>query len=353
MRLRKLLDVSIYAGDEGEPPLPPKPSKRKTRFRGITKNTTQVLRREDIDAEFKRGPGAIKADALVAFANGEGGWILGGVEDDGTVVGCQVGDQAIRSVQTKADSCRPPVQVAISVENTGDKPILVVHVPSSDHKPHCTGGGTYVVRRHNATGPLEQSALLAMLLAREADTFAERFRGATSDLRKQVESVGQLSQALTGLFVSMSEDLETSVANVAKLVDGLDSSVSSVEGSLDELDVEVSRLVGPLEAALRDHRTASPQMSLTKDVRIANMRLLALLQATGVDDPVEAIEEKEIRQMVGMFWRTLKDRSGGLTLDEFEAFLVDALQEGYPHLPELRSRIIAEEIASRKGTRKG
>ncbi|WP_441255916.1 AlbA family DNA-binding domain-containing protein [Tardiphaga sp. 285_C5_N1_2] len=73
--------------------------------------------------DFKRAPGGVRADDLVALANSEGGGHLLFSIDEivshgaqiGAVRGCDVSDQTILQILSKAVSCIPPVSVDIFI----------------------------------------------------------------------------------------------------------------------------------------------------------------------------------------------------------------------------------------------
>ena len=71
---------------------------------------------ESVTLELKRSTGQLNAagKTLCAFLNAEGGKILFGVADDGTVVGQEVSDKTRREIAAMLDRFEPPA--AIDVE---------------------------------------------------------------------------------------------------------------------------------------------------------------------------------------------------------------------------------------------
>jgi len=80
----------------------------------------RIARGEDFHTEFKEqqiSPDSM-ARTIVSFANSDGGWILIGVGDDGTVKGVSNVDQVCQWVDNIAlNNCEPPIVVrSVSVE---------------------------------------------------------------------------------------------------------------------------------------------------------------------------------------------------------------------------------------------
>jgi predicted HTH transcriptional regulator len=95
---------------------------------------------EGIDVEFKRqfsSPEKI-AKELIALANTKGGYILFGVDDDGTVVGVRSEKSEQGEVEHAAEFlCSPPISIeAEHVHAGGGKYIVLIRIPESKVKPH-------------------------------------------------------------------------------------------------------------------------------------------------------------------------------------------------------------------------
>jgi len=94
---------------------------------------------ESTTLEFKRkisSPEKI-AKEITAFANTIGGYLLIGVDDDGTIRGIESEKSDIDLVE---HACRfhisPPIEPEIEVANIYDLDVLVVYVAESPNKPH-------------------------------------------------------------------------------------------------------------------------------------------------------------------------------------------------------------------------
>jgi predicted HTH transcriptional regulator len=95
---------------------------------------------EGADVEFKRqfsSPEKI-AREIIAFANTKGGYILFGVDDDGTVVGVRSEKSELDEIEHTAQFMIEPA-VEIQTENVHagyGMDIVLVRVPESKNKPH-------------------------------------------------------------------------------------------------------------------------------------------------------------------------------------------------------------------------
>ncbi len=89
-------------------------------------------------------------EAAVCLANGSGGTLLVGVEDDGTVTGARPRHESGRTDPLRvqalvANSTQPPLAVAVTVVQVSSQEVLVVEVPDSPRVVGTTRG-TYVRR---------------------------------------------------------------------------------------------------------------------------------------------------------------------------------------------------------------
>jgi ATP-dependent DNA helicase RecG len=87
-------------------------------------------------------------EAAVCLANGHGGMLLIGIEDDGTVTGARPRHEAGRTdpfrVQALvANMTQPPISVVVSLVELAGQDVLVVEVPDSPRVVGTTQG-TYV-----------------------------------------------------------------------------------------------------------------------------------------------------------------------------------------------------------------
>lgn len=95
---------------------------------------------EGIDIEFKRqfSTGEKIAKEIIALANTQGGYILFGVDDDGSIYGVESEKAELDDLEhTSQFLCDPPVRIMIEPVHAGKgKYIILVRVPDSTQKPH-------------------------------------------------------------------------------------------------------------------------------------------------------------------------------------------------------------------------
>lgn len=95
---------------------------------------------ESEDIEFKRqfsSPEKI-AKEIIAFANTRGGYILFGVDDDGSIVGIRSEKSELEEIEHAAQfMIEPPVHIIPENVHAGSgRDLLVLRVPESENKPH-------------------------------------------------------------------------------------------------------------------------------------------------------------------------------------------------------------------------
>ena len=150
---------------------------------------------ESLKREFKRGTINDRdlAEAVVCLANGSGGVLMVGVEDDGTVTGARTRHGAITDPQRLAATIQnltePAHPVEISLAVLDDREVIVIVVPVADPGPIGTKSGLYVRRALGGDGrpqcvPMSPHEIVSVGLAtRGMDYASSRAAGATfSDL---------------------------------------------------------------------------------------------------------------------------------------------------------------------------
>jgi ATP-dependent DNA helicase RecG len=229
----------------------------KREYKTLSKRVKSLLAHEEgYDVDFKRSVGDLKNEDVVAFANSEaGGAILIGVEEtittdgrqQGRIVGCSVGDRDKQSILSRTESCIPPIEVEIFVENSNRKPFFRVEILSGGQKPYCTSGGTYKIRGDGRNKALLPSRLLTMFMESESQEFIERFQNATAELERRLDSLLGTAIALEGLMGEVSGDLVSTqdLADEAMTFSEMASAAlegigSSVEGLNEKVDALLS-----------------------------------------------------------------------------------------------------------------
>ena len=140
---------------------------------------SRIRRGEDSVTQFKRQAiGVAKlADEMVAFANAEGGVILFGVDDDGTVVGLNAEQKALINREfgnAASDGVRPAIYPRTEFHEIKGKLILAVIVPEGVSKPYANNSGVSCAR--NAT--------IASFASKELP-----YRGLGTGVKRAVEAI--------------------------------------------------------------------------------------------------------------------------------------------------------------------
>ncbi len=77
------------------------------------------------------------ARSIVAFANSRGGRIIVGVEDNGRVLGADIGGEEYELEKAAQLFCKPTINLEFEeYETYSQKMLLIAHVPESTQKPH-------------------------------------------------------------------------------------------------------------------------------------------------------------------------------------------------------------------------
>lgn len=202
--------------------------------------------REGFDIEFKRIANAVESEDLVAFANSpEGGYIIIGVaevknENNGetmNIKGAKVGDHERLIILNKAQDCLPPVELFLQNYKFQGKDLLVIEIPTGSNRPYCTKKGVYKIRGEGRNQVLTQELLFQIIMEKEYQTFLERFKTATHELKDEMlymqdiieKSEGEISNSLQGIFAEATEAEATS-QDVFSMTEG----ISDMLGRLGE-----------------------------------------------------------------------------------------------------------------------
>lgn len=148
-----------------------------------------MKRFENLNLEYKREYTEQIRKSVIAFANTDGGAVLVGVDDDGTVRGVDdVDGTRVRVGNLIRDSIRPDVRAFVSVteEERGGRTVLRFDVQRGTARPYYWKAkglrpeGVFV-RQDAASVPASEAAIREMLLA-SADGAFERMRSLRQDL---------------------------------------------------------------------------------------------------------------------------------------------------------------------------
>lgn len=126
---------------------------------------------EDLHIEFKRGIGAAIQNTAVAFSNAEGGVILVGVEDDGSVSGRALDAGSADQIHDAFSSAHDLGRYGVNPLDVGGIQIIVVSVAKREQGFSQTANGRVLVRRGTRDDPLFGSALQRLLNERSAGRY--------------------------------------------------------------------------------------------------------------------------------------------------------------------------------------
>jgi ATP-dependent DNA helicase RecG len=129
--------------------------------------------------EFKRSLAELETGvrAAAAMANTDGGHVLFGVRDDGTILGVHIGAQTReRVVRAVTDNTDPTLYPSVEYVDLDGKTVIVVTVTRSDNRPHLVRGRAY--RRVGAADvQMSRAEYERLLLQRRQVEFDRQFVG--------------------------------------------------------------------------------------------------------------------------------------------------------------------------------
>ncbi len=207
------------------------------RFRAIRTATRKMLIAGESDqVDFKRSVKGVDTEILVAFANTKiGGSVLVGVaeqkgpngEQFGSPIGHDLSDETVVAIQSRALECIPPVTVKLFAEGTTDAPIIRIDIPPSATRPHCTSSGKYLIRKGARKSVLQPDELLEIFVEREAASFNNKFREATSEIEQTI--------------AEFSSDIEDKIGEIGDTLGWSDYQLNDTASTIDSILAIVSK----------------------------------------------------------------------------------------------------------------
>ena len=146
----------------------------------------------DLPSLLRQGPGSrlaflpspnpnSLAETLVAFANGEGGTVVLGVDPSGEVSSRLVDEEAEGSLRAALAQCRPPMRTEWQQEETQNGPIILLRVERSSEL-HILSDGRALVRHRRENRPLGPAELQMLVANRSMGEFeTEEVSGSTRE----------------------------------------------------------------------------------------------------------------------------------------------------------------------------
>lgn len=112
---------------------------------------TRIAQGEDSHTQFKRGPIGVSklAAEMVAFSNAEGGAVLFGVDDDGTIAGLSKADAKLLDGEISNaanDNVRPSIYPLTEFHTIEGRLVLVVQIPEGISKPYSDKSGSFWIK---------------------------------------------------------------------------------------------------------------------------------------------------------------------------------------------------------------
>lgn len=122
--------------------------------------------------EFKRGVGQDNIqDTVVAFSNADGGVILVGVEDDGTICGRRLDAGTADAIHQAINHVRDPGRYSLHELSVGEKSVVIVSVDRRQEGFSQTSGAVVKVRKGTRDDPLFGADLQRLISLRSAQRY--------------------------------------------------------------------------------------------------------------------------------------------------------------------------------------
>ena len=163
--------------------------------------------RESALIEFKTGVGSRPIqEAVVAFSNSDGGVLLIGVEDDGSVAGRELTQNVEETIHQAIADARNVGQYTIQRLVVDDRPVVVIAIAPRVEGFAQTSNGRILTRVGARNGPLFDADLLRFVSERALDRFELRPSGVrTSEV--SVDLLEEMSAAYGWRSTDLSEHL--------------------------------------------------------------------------------------------------------------------------------------------------
>lgn len=141
------------------------------------------------------------AKEVIAMANTDGGRLLLGVDDDGSIVGVRdAEEEEFALTEALVAHCDPPVNFSTErVAVTGRRDVIIVNVPSSGSKPHYlqnaseNGGRTAYVRVRDMSVEASREAVRLMRDTDDVDGVLFEFGEKEQKLMRYLDKYGRIT----------------------------------------------------------------------------------------------------------------------------------------------------------------
>lgn len=268
-------DAAVQSGlDHTEHAPAPIATPRMTRYQGISAEAQRLLDLgESHLVEFKRDEGAVRPAVLAALANTaamspEGvACLLVGVEErkdpvSGLVTGVPFGvadlEKAVARIQDRARTTLPvPVDTFIVEEAFATSQRFLRVEIRATRPPHYDQEGHRQIRQNCSTRALTDDEMLSIYLDREANSFADRFRHTSLELREAVGGLGSqvdsISSAIRNRIAQPLGDLQKAVKIAATAASDAEAAAEMASYDVDAME----RVVKTLQEMVEDLHNGS------------------------------------------------------------------------------------------------
>jgi len=268
-----------------------------TEYKTLRKSTSKLIEGpEGYEVDFKENISGLKSKTLVAFANSNlGGTILIGVREvqesngvqRGQIIGCSdVGDGTILKIHNKAKDCRPSITVDVTIENLNKNPIIRIDIKSSSFKPHCTGDGTYSIRKDRHEKGLFPDEILTIFLEKEGEQFLSRFS----------KSVRGLERLVDEMSTKFKDDMEMVKDDIFDMAQKTEEKLEEISGAADDSRDNSEEASGNIEEVLSAINNMDDYAD-TYEIQRLGKSLDAIISHLGVDDPNKLFKLKECERI--------------------------------------------------------
>ena len=273
---------------------------------------------------------------IIAFANTQGGTILIGVEDDGTVCGVENADHVIQQISNAArDAIKPAVTMFLHYEAKaiGDKTVVEVGVQCGAHRPYYLASkglrpeGVYV-RQGTSSVPASDTAIRRMIKETDGDNYEEMrsldqeltFEKVTAEFAKRSLSLGETQMKTLGMI-----DTDGLYSNLALLLSDQCPHIikAATFGGTDQSDFQNRReFTGSL---LKQLEEAYAYLDLRNQTKAT---FEGLLRIDHRDYPDTAIRESLLNAIVHRDYAVSASTLIGVYADRIEMISIGGLAGG-------------------------
>lgn len=280
-----------------------------------------IAKGEGQQVELKRSPAELETGvrATAAMANADGGHVIFGVSDDGTILGVEIGDQTKeRVVQAITDNIDPALYPSVDYVDLDGKTVIVVTVARSDDSPHSVRGRPW--KRVGASNKqMKRTEYERLLLQRRQPPFDQQLvEGASyanldgakvrGFLRRRQEAYPDATQPTAPLLQVVTEMLEGARERDGELVPtwtGLLFFGQKPQRFLPRSEVKLARFQGTTTLAFIDRLIAHgalPEMLdeaerfIRRNTRTA-MKVVEFESVQVTEYPYDAVREALVNAM--------------------------------------------------------